>query len=98
MRPRHTWFLPALALTLIVVGLVFGGQTSIAKGAPAAQATPDPATTAAFAKAGCAGCHTIPGVANAVGLVGPNLSKIGAEAGSRKPAMSVVSPSPPGWR
>lgn len=35
------------------------------------------------------GCHTIPGIPNAVGLVGPNLSKIGSEAASRKPGMSA---------
>lgn len=87
MRLLIKWILPALAL--IVVGLTFSGQTPTARGAPLLQATPDPATAAAFAKAGCAGCHTIPGVPNAVGLVGPNLSKIGAEAGSRKPGASA---------
>ncbi len=89
MRLLIKWILPALALTLIIVGLMFSGQTPTARGAPAAQATPDPATVAAFAKAGCAGCHTIPGIPNAVGLVGPNLAKIGAEAGSRKPGASA---------
>jgi len=89
MRLLIKWILPALALTLIIVGLMFSGQTPTARGAPALQATPDPATTAAFAKAGCAGCHTIPGVPNAVGLVGPNLARIGAEAASRKAGMGA---------
>ena len=45
---------------------------------------PDRITEAAFAKAGCAGCHTIPGVPDAVGLVGPDLSAIGSEAELRE--------------
>ena len=45
---------------------------------------PNSETTVAFAKSGCAGCHTIPGVPNAVGQVGPDLSAIGAVAGERK--------------
>lgn len=49
----------------------------------------DEATVAAFAKAGCAGCHTIPGVPNAVGTIGPNLSAIGLEASERKAGLDA---------
>lgn len=34
----------------------------------------------AIQKGGCAACHVIPGVPGAVGTIGPDLSKIGAEA------------------
>lgn len=34
-------------------------------------------------KAGCAACHVIPGVPNAQGQVGPNLTRIGADAATR---------------
>ena len=37
--------------------------------------------------AGCAGCHTIEGVS--AGLVGPDLTKAGADAASRKSGMSA---------
>ncbi len=50
---------------------------------------PDEATMAAFARAGCAGCHTIAGVPKAVGLIGPNLSAIGAEASERKAGLDA---------
>ena len=50
---------------------------------------PDADAAAAFAKAGCAGCHTIPGVANAVGQVGPDLSAIGSEADTRKDSLDA---------
>ena len=36
---------------------------------------------------GCAACHTIEGVT--AGLVGPNLTKIGADAASRRPGLSA---------
>jgi nitrite reductase (NO-forming)/hydroxylamine reductase len=35
---------------------------------------------AAFTNGGCAACHTIPGVPGAVGTIGPDLSKVGAQA------------------
>ncbi len=40
-------------------------------------------------KGGCAACHTIEGVPGAVGLVGPNQSTVGAEAGARIPGYSA---------
>ncbi|HFC12443.1 MAG TPA: c-type cytochrome, partial [Anaerolineae bacterium] len=44
---------------------------------------PDADTQSAFAQAGCTGCHTIPGIPNAFGQVGPDLSAIGSAAASR---------------
>jgi len=34
-------------------------------------------------KGGCAACHVIPGVPGAAGIVGPDLTNIGNEAGTR---------------
>lgn len=42
-----------------------------------------PAIAAAFNKGGCAGCHVIPGIPGANGQIGPDLSTIGSDAGSR---------------
>lgn len=76
------------------VVLLMVATLSLARGRPptafSAQTgeLPDPQTVSAFAKAGCAGCHTIPGIPNAVGLVGPDLTFIGDDAGSRKEGMS----------
>ncbi len=58
--------------------------------AGAAEAVAEPAgpvdldaAIAAAEKAGCAACHTIPGIPNAAGLVGPDLTHIGADAAGR---------------
>lgn len=83
------WIAPILAVAIVAVGAALAGQIRPAGAAPALQTTADPATIAAFARAGCAGCHTIPGVPNAVGLVGPNLSAIGAEAADRRPGTNA---------
>lgn len=45
----------------------------------------DEMVVAAITKGGCTACHVIPGVPGAVGQVGPDLSAIGAEAGTRVP-------------
>ncbi len=80
------------SLLFIVAGWGLGSRRpAIVEGAPAAQATPDPGTTDAFTKGGCAACHAIPGIPNAVGLVGPNLSTIGSEAGDRVPGQDAES-------
>ncbi|MBI5712471.1 MAG: c-type cytochrome, partial [Chloroflexi bacterium] len=89
MRLTIKWAVPIVAVIFLIIGATWSEQTPIARGAPNAQSTPDPTTIAAFTKAGCVGCHTIPGVPNAVGLVGPNLSKIGAEAAGRKSGVSA---------
>lgn len=69
-------FVGVLMVTLVV------GRPPAATGAATGQA-PDPATEAAFAKAGCAACHTIAGIPAAEGEVGPDLSRIGLDAESR---------------
>ncbi len=51
---------------------------------PPAQGMAPSAVVAAFNKGGCGNCHTIAGVPGAVGRVGPDLSAIGAEAGTRR--------------
>jgi cytochrome c len=38
----------------------------------------EPARKPLFIEAGCGGCHTLAGVPGATGLVGPNLTNIGA--------------------
>lgn len=64
-----------------------GGGQAAAPAAPAApaEATKAPADRqaagkAAFIKQGCIACHTIDGVPEAIGVVGPNLSKIAVDA------------------
>lgn len=50
--------------------------------APASSESVDEATLAAsgFSKGGCGACHVIPGVTNATGTIGPDLSEIGQVA------------------
>lgn len=47
------------------------------------------AVAAVVTKGTCNACHTIPGIEGAVGIVGPNLSNIGAEAGTRIPGYTA---------
>ncbi len=70
-----------ILLTAFVLSLVNGRPAAVFS----AQTSdpPDSATQAAFTAAGCGGCHTIPGVANAVGQVGPSLINIGNDAADR---------------
>ena len=42
-----------------------------------------PEVAAIFVKAACIGCHVIPGVPNAAGQIGPNLTNIGVTAATR---------------
>jgi mono/diheme cytochrome c family protein len=57
------------------------GTEAITTANPAPEA---PAEVAAiFLKAGCIGCHVIPGVPNAIGQIGPNLSNIGVDGATR---------------
>jgi cytochrome c peroxidase len=51
--------------------------------------SPDPATQAAFAASGCSGCHVIPGIPNAMGQVGPDLSNIGQDGAARVPGIDA---------
>lgn len=75
------------ALTSTAV-LTNGAPLSITATTTNTQAAAPPkasdAVVAAINKAGCAGCHTIPGVPAAVGVIGPNLSNIGLDGATRK--------------
>lgn len=53
--------------------------TTVTTAAPEAPAE----LAAVFLKAGCIGCHVIPGIPNAVGQIGPNLSNIGVDGATR---------------
>ncbi|MEZ4660575.1 MAG: c-type cytochrome [Caldilineaceae bacterium] len=58
--------------------------------APAEAAPVDmAAVTTIVTKGTCGACHVIPGVDIAVGMIGPDLSNIGAEAGTRVPGLSA---------
>lgn len=50
---------------------------------------PSPLVVATVAKAGCGGCHIIPGIPAAAGQLGPDLVNIGATAATRKPEFSA---------
>ncbi len=71
-----------LASTLTALALLLPGTVSSGGEAP-------PDAREAFLKGGCVGCHTIPGVPGAAGRVGPDLSKLGSEATSRRPGASA---------
>ncbi len=72
----------------VVVTATPGPATGVEK---VAEVTPKPeekpaapeVVAAAFQKGGCGACHTIPGVANAQGTIGPDLSKMGEVAQER---------------
>jgi cytochrome c peroxidase len=76
-------------LVVVLSGIGIGKLIAPAKGAPHLQSAADSETAAAFTKGGCGGCHTIPGVPNAVGLVGSNLTSIGLDGETRKSGMSA---------
>ncbi len=62
-------------------------------GVSSTEATTSPAEAPAelatvFVKAGCIGCHVIPGVENAVGMIGPDLTNIGIDGATRVEGMS----------
>ncbi len=73
----------------VTVPLPTGAAPAAPAGGAEAAAAPKPATTAeeAFNKYGCVTCHVVPGIAEG-GDMGPNLTKLAKEAGSRKPGMS----------
>lgn len=83
--------LPPAADRAVVTETVTSTTTTAA--APVTDAAAAPidveAVTAIVTKGTCNACHTIPGIAGAVGIVGPNLSNIGAEASTRIPGYTA---------
>ena len=90
MQTKFRWLLPGLGLLIVTGALVFALSRPPSAGSAATSDPPDDETATAFSKAGCAGCHTIPGIPNAVGLVGPDLTTIGSEAGERKAGLDAA--------
>ena len=69
---------PTLEPTIVPYdGLAAAGRQIFITGAGQGSATP------------CVTCHTVEGVDEAVGILGPDLSRIGAEAANRQPGMSA---------
>lgn len=67
-------------------------EAAPAKEASAGEAAPPEASdevAKAFVKGTCVGCHTIPGVPGANGMVGPDLSNIGVEGATYIEGMSA---------
>ncbi len=89
MRSEARWLLTAAGLALLAALVLSAGQQALVRSAPAWLQDAGGATQAAFTKGGCAACHAIPGVPNAVGVVGPDLSAIGVEAGQRVSGQSA---------
>jgi cytochrome c peroxidase len=89
MRIKFKW----LVVGFVFLAVIFMLAVSIGRPRSVRSAvTSDPPTSeteAAFAKGGCAGCHTIPGIPNAVGQTGPDLTPIGSEAGARRAGMDA---------
>ena len=80
---KRSFLIPLVGLfALLLVWMLMASNTAKVTGAQT-DLPADTQTATAFANAGCTGCHTIPGVPNAVGQVGPDLSAIGSEAGDR---------------
>ena len=68
----------AIALTLMLAACKQATPPPPVEGKPL-----DPqVVAAAFQKGGCGACHVIPGIPNAAGTIGPDLSKIGETAGA----------------
>ena len=83
-KSRMLLILLAVALIAAVgygakVALATDAPTGLSQTEPAEPVDPD-AVIAAITKGGCGACHVIPGVPNAVGAIGPDLSEIGAAA------------------
>ncbi|MCE7984146.1 MAG: hypothetical protein DYG89_23475 [Caldilinea sp. CFX5] len=71
------------AVTETVAATTTTASAAAPAGDTAAAAIDTAAVAAVVTKGTCNACHTIPGIDGAVGIVGPNLSNIGAEAGTR---------------
>ena len=91
MKNRVFLLVLALAFTLLLAGCKRAAPIPVAAvsptaapataaSAPAEATTTEPNAAAAFQTGGCGACHVIPGVANAVGIIGPDLSKMSETA------------------
>ncbi len=86
MKPSARYLMFGIVLIFgVIAGCTRNVESPRATTAPASVATTAPSAPTsstelaliAFNKAGCVGCHIIPGVANAKGTIGPDLSNIG---------------------
>ena len=77
--PMHRFAALLVAPLALVVAACSGGGGG----------SPADAGKAFFASSACPACHTLTGVPNAVGPLGPNLDGIATTAGTRKPGMSA---------
>lgn len=64
--------LPAIAATGVLLGI---GAAAIVNPTWQGHDGPTPATISIMRANGCAGCHTIPGIPGAQGVVGPRLDR-----------------------
>ncbi len=87
--------------TLIPVAAATPGAAgpAAAPAQPAAPPASAPDVAAAFQKGGCGACHVIPGIAGAVGTIGPDLSRIGevAQATLNDQAYTGTATDVPGY-
>ena len=90
MRSKLVWLLSGVAVFLLFAGLVSGSGRSGSVDSAAAGDPPDAETEAAFNLAGCAGCHTIPGVPNAMGMVDGVTTNPSLVAKTGRPFKDVV--------
>jgi cytochrome c2 len=76
--PALRRFVPAALAALLAAGALAACQadTDPAAGTPGAAIGDVAAGKAAIARVGCGACHVIPGIAGAVGMVGPPLDHI----------------------
>ena len=80
-------FVVSIGLVLVVVVLAILRSSSEAGDEPKKEQPPAAPreVIAIINRGGCGNCHVIPGVPGADGEVGPDLSKLGMAAGTRKP-------------
>ncbi len=90
--------MPGLLGLVLLLALACGGAAPADTPVPPKPTTPPPAADTPTAgpvdgeaiftgSGGCAACHTIEGLTT--GLVGPDLTHIGTDAGTRKPGVSA---------
>lgn len=79
----------AMEETEFAAWLESGGQAAAAQAAAVAAGPNPEAGKQLFVSSGCGACHRIAGVPQAAGAVGPELSRVGGVAGTRKPGMAA---------